>query len=195
MGTSHSMACNNLVFDIWNWCIPRNIWLSTAHIPGRLNTAADSESRKINSDSEWKLNSKMLKGALDEFKFSPDIDFFASRVNAQFKPYVSYRADPEALAVDAFSIKWTDYKFYAFPPFSVILRVLRKVQREGASGVLVVPEWTAQVWWPELLKLLVADPIKMPVSPNVLSLPQKPGVVHHLLPKLQLLVCRISAIE
>ena len=33
-----------------------------AHIPGKENTAADSECRKVNFDSEWKLNRVTLRG-------------------------------------------------------------------------------------------------------------------------------------
>ena len=195
MGTSHSKLCNELIFELWNWCIPRNIWLSTAHIPGKLNTAADEESRKINFDAEWKLNPTILVDCLSKFDFVPDIDLFASRVNAQFDKYVSFKADPEAFAVDAFTLIWTDLHFYAFPPFSVLLRFLRKVKRDRASGVLVVPDWPAQVWWPELLRLLVIEPIKLTTHHRVLSLPQKPGMKHPLLPKLQLLVCKISGLD
>ena len=192
MGTSHSPLCNALIFELWNWCIPRNIWLSTAHIPGRLNTAADQESRKMNFDAEWKLNHDYLADCLAKFKFEPSIDLFASRVNSQLSKYVSFRADPEAVAVDAFTLNWTHLDFYAFPPFSVLLRVLRKVRRDQAAGILVVPEWPAQVWWPELLRLLTEEPIKLPSHNTVLSLPQQPGMIHPLLPKLQLLVCKIS---
>nr|KAG5688439.1 hypothetical protein BaRGS_001856 [Batillaria attramentaria] len=34
--------------------------------------------------------------------------------------------------------------FYAFPPFSVIPRVLQKVRRDRAEGVIVVPRWPTQ---------------------------------------------------
>ena len=83
MGTSHSPLCTALIFELWNWCIPRNIWLSTAHIPGRLNTAADQESRKMNFDAEWKLNHDYLADCLAKFKFEPSIDLFAFRVNSR----------------------------------------------------------------------------------------------------------------
>ena len=49
MGTSHSHLCNSLALTIWEWCIER---LSAAHIPGKENAAADSESRKVNLNAE-----------------------------------------------------------------------------------------------------------------------------------------------
>ena len=33
MGTSHSDICNAITKQIWEWCIDKNIWLTTAHIP------------------------------------------------------------------------------------------------------------------------------------------------------------------
>ena len=39
---------------------------------------------------------------------SPTTDLFASRLNAQLKQYMSYRPDPAAVAVDAFSIFWRE---------------------------------------------------------------------------------------
>ena len=56
MGTSHSVQCNAVTKQIWQFCIKRNIWLSAAYIPGKTNTEADEESRRENRDTEWMLN-------------------------------------------------------------------------------------------------------------------------------------------
>ena len=58
---------------------------------------------------------------------TPNIDLFASRINHQMKPFVSYRPDPDAINVDAFCHDWSDYLFYAFPTFAVIPQVLQKI--------------------------------------------------------------------
>ena len=50
----------------------------------------------------------------------PQIDLFSSRLNYQLRPFVAYQPDPEAIAINAFSISWKPYIFYAFPPFSII---------------------------------------------------------------------------
>ena len=85
MGTSHSESGNRLTFTVWEWCRKRGVWISAAHIPGVLNTEADEESRKINSDSEWKLDSRVLQSTLTQLKFTPSVDLFASRLNAQYE--------------------------------------------------------------------------------------------------------------
>ena len=193
MGTSHSFQCNQVTYLMWMWCIDRHIWISAAHIPGKDNKVADAESRNINLDAEWKLNSNFLEQALEELDFLPEMDLFASRLNFQFANYVSYKPDPDAVAVDAFSFSWKDINFYAFPPFSILHRVLKKVLMEKAQGILVVPDWPTQVWWPLLLRLLVQKPWELPARDTILYLPSCPRAVHPLLPKLRLLACRISA--
>ena len=55
-----------------------------------------------------------------------------------------YRPDPEVLDINAFSLDWSIFNFYAFPPFSVIATVLKKLKSEGAKGVCLLPDWPAQ---------------------------------------------------
>ena len=137
MGTSHSDSCDELIFALWSWCIESNKWVSAAHIPGKDNVAEDQVSRHINMDAEWKLNSALLLEASQSLHIFRDTNF---RVNSQLEKYMSYRLDPTAVAVDAFSLSWRDITFFAFPPFSVVVRVLQKVQQDEALGVLVVPD-------------------------------------------------------
>ena len=73
------------------------------------------------------------------------IDLFASVLNAQLPRYVSWNPDPHATFVDAFSIPWTGEYFYAFPPFTLIHKCLKKIEAEQAEGVLVVPTSIAAV--------------------------------------------------
>ena len=127
-GTSHSTACNDLMFTIWECCIAREIWLTAAHIPGKKNTAAaHAESRKINLDAEWQLNSQMLQQVLLQLQVQPSVDLLTLRINRQMSCYVSYRPDSHAIAVDALSMSWKQTEFYTFLPFGVIPWVLQKI--------------------------------------------------------------------
>lgn len=52
---------------------------------------------------------------------------FASRCNIKCKSFFAWKNDPEALAVDAFTVNWNSLGlFWAFPPFALILKVLKK---------------------------------------------------------------------
>ena len=192
MGTSHSDSCNSLVKEMWEWCMGKQIWISAAHIPGSLNFVADFESRHIAKASEWMLNKNKLNDALQTLNFVPEIDLFASRINHQFLKYVSYRPDPKAIDIDAFSITWSSLKCYAFPPFSVIGRMLSKISKDKATGICVLPEWPTQSWYPQALSMLTQEPVYLKASKNLLHLPSHPQEIHPLHQKLTLMVCHLS---
>ena len=140
MGTSHFDPLNRFTKEIWlSWCIPCNIWLSAAHIAGKCNIQADVASRHSVTETEWMLNNTLLSNALSKLDFTPEIDLFDSRLNAQFPCYVAYQPDPGAWAVDAFTIDWSVLKFYAFPPFSIIAAVLKKIKEDKATGMCILP--------------------------------------------------------
>ena len=153
MGGSKSIACDLLAHKIWSWCIARCIWLSAVHIPGYTNVEADLLSRNCYSDHEWQLNPVIFQKLRAVFP-ALSIDLFASVLNAQLPRYVSWNPDPYAMFVDAFSTPWMGEYFYAFPPFSLIDKCLKKIEAEQAEGVLVVPAWTTQTWYPRVLQLL-----------------------------------------
>ena len=69
------------------------------------------------------LQPKVLNLALEHLSFKPEIDLFAANINTQFSKYAAFRRDPGAMYIEAFSIDWSDLKFYGFPPISVIPRV------------------------------------------------------------------------
>ena len=192
MGTSHSPKLNKLTKDIWDWCIEQHIWLTMARIPGCENVEADKESRTFRRCTEWCLKKTLFTDACAKLHVTPNIDLFASRINCQITPYVSYRADPAAFAINAFHMSWQDYLFYAFPPFSLITRVLQKIQEEKATGLLLVPKWPTQPWWPKLMQMLIQLPIRLPTDRDTLFLPSNPQETHPLQKKLCLILCHLS---
>ena len=56
------------------------------------------------------------------------------------------------MAVDAFTLDWSRFRAFCFPPFSLISRVLQTLELCQAECVIVVPFWTTQVWFTKLLK-------------------------------------------
>ncbi|CAG2233745.1 unnamed protein product [Mytilus edulis] len=56
MGGIKSIECNRIARKIWIWCFEHQIWLIATHIPGKLNTKADYQSRNFNDQIEWQLN-------------------------------------------------------------------------------------------------------------------------------------------
>ena len=56
-------------------------------------------------------------------------DLFATRINTQLTRFVSWKPDPDAYHTNAFTHSWTEGLTYAFPPFNIIGRVLKKDPR------------------------------------------------------------------
>ena len=122
MGTSKCTGRNQLVKDLWLWCMEHNVWLTAVHILGTANSEADQQSRVFNTSTEWTLNKSIFSAAISCLGVSPNIDLFASRLNFQIQPYVSLHPDPGAIAINAFHMSWTPYLSYVFPPFCLISR-------------------------------------------------------------------------
>ena len=194
MGTSHSLGCHYQTVQIWELAYLRNIHLTAAFIPGIQNTVADRESRAGHIDGEWMLLPKYLHLSLELLKFEPNIDLFATQINRQFGNYVAFKPDPEAKYIDAFTIDWFGRKFYAFPPVCIIPRVLEKIRQDEAEGILVVPFWPNQVWYPVMLKMLISVPILLNSRKTLLQLPQSPGEVHPMLRKMDIIVAHLSGL-
>ena len=90
-------------------------------------------SRKFNDNIEWTLDKNVFDNIVRLYGL-PEIDLFASRLNAQLPIYVSWMPDPTAWAVDAFTLDWGRMNFYAFPPFSLVPRCLQKIRQDKARG-------------------------------------------------------------
>ena len=192
MGGTHSVKCNTTTRKIWQWCIRRGIWLTCRFLPGKSNTKADRLSRRFNTNTEWMWDPSIFQ-SITSIWGVPDIDLFASSLNKQTALYGSWKPDINAAVVDAFSVTWTDYFCYAFPPFSMILRCLQKIKQERATGILIVPNWPTQAWFTMLLNMTTDTPRRLPTTETLLFLP---GVLrrspHPLGSKLQLLACHLS---
>ena len=189
MGGVKSKDCDLAARDIWRWCMEHNIWITASHLPGRDNTEADERSRKFNDRNEWMLNKGIFKKISSKFGH-PEIDLFASRLNNQLKRYVTWLPDPNAESIDAFTLDWGKMYFYAFPPFCLIPRCLQKIRMDRAEGLLVVPNWPTQSWFPSLQRLLCEKPFFIQRRVDLLTQPVS-GDPHPLHKQLDLICCRL----
>ncbi|XP_077270144.1 uncharacterized protein LOC143901594 [Temnothorax americanus] len=168
MGGVQNLRLNRITQEIWGWCEARDIILFASYISSKDNFIADAESRKIEPETEYELANEAFE-KISTTLGKPQIDLFASRVNTKCKKYFSWFKDPNSLSVDAFTKSWTDFYLYAFPPFAIILRVLRKIRDDKAVGIVVVPEWPAQPWFPLFYSMLVSEPICLKPNINLLT--------------------------
>ena len=131
---------NILAREIWHWRLERKNHLTAAHVPGINNEEADQLSRKFNEDTEWSVQEHIFRKIKSLF---PDIsiDVFASRIYSKLPKYLTYNPDPTAFAIDAFTLHWANHLFYIFAPFSLMTKVLQKIQEDQTEAVLICPVW------------------------------------------------------
>ena len=63
---------------------------------------------------------------------------------------------------------------------------------EEGEGIIIVPVWPTQPWYPKLMSLLVDMPRLLPVTRGTLYLPSKPSQPHPMEGKLKLIACKLS---
>ena len=73
-----------------------------------------------------------------------EVDLFALGLSAHLPRFNSWRPNPQAEAVDAFSQDWSSVKGCAFLPFALIGRCLKKDSR--SAGFLSIVVLMALVW-------------------------------------------------
>ena len=129
--------------SIWDWCKLRDIFISAQHISEKVNTLAYTLCREISSNLAWSLDCLVFKEIISQ-TFIPEIDLFVSRLNAKTAKFISWHPLPGSMAIDAFSLSWDNMNCYAFPPFSLLPRVLAKRRHDKALVLLIALVWPAQ---------------------------------------------------
>lgn len=167
MGSVQYPHLHKVSQQIWDFCEERHLFIYASYIKSSENYIADFESRKVQADTEWELAPYAFTQILNEFGL-PQIDLFASRSNAKCDQYISWRPDPYAVCIDAFTLDWSGNFFYAFPPFAIILKALNKVISDKAVGIMVIPHWPTQPWFPVFMRLVISKIIYFEPSPDLL---------------------------
>lgn len=127
---------NDIALRFWTWCIENGLWISASHVAGAENRVADALSRR-DMNKELSLFPHVFSRIID-VTFNPDIDLFASGENKQLPKYASWKYDPCATVIDAFSISWEFLSPYIFPSFCLIPSILHKLQADRTRLALLV---------------------------------------------------------
>ena len=193
MGSCSSRVRDLIMRDLWTLCTENNMWLTAVHIRGIFNTAADRSSRMFNNKIMWTLP-QVHFNKIRLLYPDIDVDLFSSYNTARLEKFVSWKPDPFAWAVDAFSLDWSQFKLpYIFAPNSVNMRVFQQLRRDQCSAVIVVPVWPMQPWWGTFLQCLTDFPQKIPQEPS-LFLPWDP-TAQHPCKNMCLVIAKVSGIE
>ena len=152
-GGTRSPLLNSLAQDILRWAESLSIRLAPQFLPGAQNVLADALSRPHQlPHSEWSLHRDVFQSL--RRLWPVQIDLFATSDNHRCSIYFSPLHDPESAGTDAFLQSWNGLQAYAFPPVSLIPRVLAKLRASsGTELTLVAPFWTQRPWFADLLLL------------------------------------------
>lgn len=136
--------------DLFNMLQMFDITLIPEWIPRKQNQQADLLSRCPYKDSsDWEVSQscfQMLNNRWGPFT----IDRFATHENAKCRRYNSKIWFPGTEAVNSLTVNWSGEMNWVVPPPDLVTAVLRKMAREEACGVAVVPVWKSAPYWPIL---------------------------------------------
>ena len=94
-------------------------------------------------------------------------------MNNTLTQYVSRRPDPDAFAIDDFSMTWCHDYFFMFSTFSLVSRTLQKVEEGEATAVLIAPIGQHRVG-AQPLSIDLGKCYRLPKTYEILSLPNEP---------------------
>ena len=153
-GGTRSDEMTQLTRELLNLAHKNDITLQAHHLAGELNAVADLLSRKGQViKTEWQLHKDSFYWVQRISPFGPaTVDLFANSLNKQLPRYGSPHHDEKALLVDALVAPWpTNEIIYAFPPTTILDRVLARIRDiQPPRLLLVAPDTPTTTWFPLL---------------------------------------------
>uniref|UniRef100_A0AAV2LM58 Tyr recombinase domain-containing protein n=1 Tax=Knipowitschia caucasica TaxID=637954 RepID=A0AAV2LM58_KNICA len=150
-GGTRSPALHRMATVTLLWAALHLLSLRARHVPGVRNVGADRMSRGGPLQDEWGLAPRVAAEIWRRFG-RPVVDLFASAENAQCPSWFALRAaDEPPLGVDALAhYPWPGGLLYAFPPVRLLPVLLRRIEQERRSVILVAPDSPHARWFPFL---------------------------------------------
>ena len=163
MGGTRSPQLLKMSKAIWNYLLSHQITITAEYLPNRLNVRADWECvQECNRLIRVETSSESLSENNQTLR-NPNSRSFCLQTVSPTSPIHG---------MDARSKQFRNSFGFAFPPFSLIGRVISKVFRENAEAmILVTPTWQTQPWYTLLLRMSMQRPLLLPAHPNLLLNP------------------------
>ena len=135
------------MIEIQRICDEEAMTLIPEYVPGEENVIADQLSRTESSHGITLQLSQFHR--IREWYGPLTIDAFATEKNTKLPRFFTILPSTKAIAVNALQqVVDSGERIYAFPPIKLIPQVLQWFHKNKAKGILVVPEWPTQTWWP-----------------------------------------------
>ena len=151
---------------------------------------ADFESRKRRKNLEWSIQDHIFCHIANHILIAHLPLIYLHQEQIKKLDYAFY-VEPDSVGTDAFSFSWQCEFLYAFPPFSIIHTVLRKIENEQGERIKILPLFTTQLWFIRLLRILVSGPLTLPTSKKALYFPYRRKIIPKI-PDIKLLAYHVS---
>ena len=157
---------------ILRWAESLRIRLAPQFLPGIRNVLADSLSRPHQlPSSAWPLNLAVFRSLRRRWPVLISLCTTSDhhRCSIFFSPY----RDPLSAGMDSLLQSWDCLLACAFPPWSVLPRVLAKLRGSTRTLLTLIAQyWPQRSWFVDLLQLSVAPPVPLSARPDLLFQPR-----------------------
>ena len=113
----------------------------------KLITMAD-ECSKFRDSDDWGIDMKAIKVLENIFGQTFTCDMFANATNRRMNKFYSKVAAPGTSGINCFIQDWSTEYCYVCPPVNLIIDAVRYIERVPSRGVLLVPYWQRNPFWP-----------------------------------------------
>lgn len=161
---------------------------------GTCTRSTERRRRPFISDSIGSIGVAAQQGSFPTSRFyvgTPHDRLVCARNNNLLPRFAAWTLDEQAVYVDALEHLSEKENGFAHPPFSIIGRVLRRLEESSCDLTIIVPAWPSQYWWPQLLHLLSEVPVLLHDLDNLLIPPRGTAALARRVPW-RMLACRIS---
>ena len=121
------------------------------------------------SQTEWSLLPEVFQ-LICTMWHQPQIILFATRFNNKLPQFGSPIPDTLAWAVDALSLPCEVLDAYAFPPVTILGKVVVKLRDNPCRRIILISlGWTNMPWFWDLVAISSEIPLCLPNLPNLLT--------------------------
>ena len=147
----------HLARDLWRWCLKKNIHLTAQHLLGVENVIANALSRNMRDRSDWLLDPAIFMQIAH--RYGP-IDVHGSHLTTQCPVYFSWRPDPCSAGNKCIPTGLVSFPGLCKPSLEPDREdPIRGTSRQDQDSTGIAPGWKTEPWHPQLLQLLIAEPL------------------------------------
>lgn len=66
-------------------------------------------------------------------------------------------------------LSWKGKYVYISPPFSMLSKVVERLQKDQTSALVVAPLWRTQDWFPKMRQMLISQPVLLQKEESLLQ--------------------------